>query len=90
MTQRPRPAPDPLLDAIASTDLRVVASVANPGCRSLMSLAEECREIVERARQDLGDDLPGGLLDLVADNIPGASLADLRAALVVAGLEDPK
>jgi hypothetical protein len=56
--------------------------------RQLTDIADECREIVLRAVKDLGPDLGGySALDLVADNIEHVSLADLRAALVVAGID---
>lgn len=55
----------------------------------LTDLAKKCREIVERAKQELGVDVfgPGGhsMLDLVADNIESEPLDTLKAALVVAG-----
>jgi hypothetical protein len=52
----------------------------------LESIALECRRIVLAAKRDLPDLKPVQYLDLCADNIPGVSLADLRTALVIAGV----
>jgi hypothetical protein len=54
--------------------------------RTLLDLAAQCRAIVLKAQEVLGDDLEGfSMLDLVADKIPDAPLNDLETALVVAG-----
>ena len=59
-----------------------------PTPRPLIDIAAECRLIVLRAVADIGPDLQGcSALDLVADQIPHASLSDLKAALVIAGLD---
>ncbi len=52
----------------------------------LESVARECRRIVLAAEKDLGPLPKLSYLDLVADNIPGVSLADLKTALVIAGV----
>lgn len=55
--------------------------------RPLLDLAAECRRIYDNAANALGPDLGGGsLLDLCADNVADASLADLKAAIVVSGI----
>lgn len=58
-----------------------------PTPRLLVDIARECREVFNRAAKDLGNDLRGfSLLDLCADNITDVSLADLKSAIIVAGL----
>ena len=52
----------------------------------LMDLAQQCRAIVIRAREDLGEIPRAALLDLVADNIPDVPLRTLQDALVCAGV----
>jgi hypothetical protein len=54
---------------------------------SLAHLAAECRAIYDRAAADLGPDLRGySVLDLCADQLPRATLSDLRTAIIVAGI----
>ncbi len=52
----------------------------------LMSIARECRRIVLHAEKALGPLPKKSYLDLVADNLSDVSLADLKSALVVAGV----
>lgn len=54
--------------------------------RNLVDVARQCRAIVLAAERDLGKLRPATYLDLCADNIPDVSLADLRVALVIAGV----
>lgn len=55
--------------------------------RQLTDIAAECCAIFLRASSDLGNDLAGlGVLDLMADNIEHVSLADLKTAIIVAGI----
>lgn len=54
----------------------------------LVDTARACREIYDRAAAELGPDLDGGsLLDLCADNLLDSSLSDLKAAIVISGIE---
>lgn len=56
--------------------------------RQLVDIAAEIRPIVIAAVKDLGADLGGfSVIDLVADNIERVSIADIKAALVVAGVD---
>ena len=49
-------------------------------------LVNKVRDIVTRAQKALGEDLGGfSKLDLVADNLPGYPLVELREALKRAG-----
>lgn len=59
---------------------------AAPQPQLLMDIAAQCREIIKRAEAALGPLPKAQYLDLVADNIPHASLSDLKAALVCAGV----
>lgn len=53
----------------------------------LEELVKQCREIVQRAQNDLGMNLGGfSTLDLVADQLPDFPLSDLNAALAAAGI----
>jgi hypothetical protein len=53
----------------------------------LIDLAKHAREVILAARRDgLTIDTLGMATDLVADNCNYASLADIRAAIVVAGV----
>lgn len=52
----------------------------------LISVAKECRRIVLSAESELGPLPKASYLDLVADNITDVSLADLKSALVIAGV----
>lgn len=52
----------------------------------LGELAQECRVIVHRAERALGPLPKASYVDLCADNIAHASIADIKAALVVAGV----
>jgi len=55
--------------------------------RQLTELSKQCREIVLKAKEALGEELGGhSMLDLVADQIQDASIRDLQDALVVAGV----
>lgn len=57
--------------------------------RTLEAIAVDVRRIVTAAVKDLGPDLAGcGAVDLVMDNIEDRmSVADIKAALVVAGVD---
>jgi hypothetical protein len=54
---------------------------------SLLDLARRVRQVVDAALMEHSDLWGGSILDLCADNIPDVSLADLKAAIVVSGLE---
>ena len=51
----------------------------------LIDIANNVRPIIEAAEADGLKINNGNVIDLLADNIPGVSLFDLRCALVVAG-----
>ena len=54
--------------------------------KALESLAKKCGKKIQKAVDDLGPNLRGySVLDLVADQIPNASLQNLKAALVYLG-----
>ena len=54
----------------------------------LLDMAKEIRQIVIRATNELGPDLMGySVIDLCMDNITKGSVADIKAALVVAGID---
>lgn len=54
----------------------------------LEDVARDVRRIWDAAIADLGNDLGGygSVLDLMADNIEHVSLADLKTAIIVAGI----
>lgn len=55
--------------------------------QQLTDLAAQLRPIVDRAVADLGPDLQGySVIDLCVDN-SSASIADIKAALVVSGAD---
>lgn len=52
-------------------------------------LARQCQRAIRYARRELGHDLGGmSMLGLVAARIEEASLADLKDALFIAGIEE--
>ena len=53
---------------------------------SLLVLARQCRAIVRAAESDLGPLPKKSYVDLCADNLADASIADIKSALVVAGV----
>lgn len=52
----------------------------------LVDLAKQCADIFDRCAARDADLFGCSLLDLCADNIADASLADLRAAIVISGI----
>lgn len=52
----------------------------------LMNLARQCRAAYDACVADDADLFGGSLLDLCANQIPRASLADLKAAIIVSGI----
>lgn len=53
---------------------------------TLMQLAAQCGKIYDTAAKEHADLWGCSVLDLLADNIPEASLADLKSAIIVAGI----
>lgn len=54
--------------------------------KQLTDVAKECAGVYDRCAAADPDLFGGSLLDLCADNIERVSLADLKAAIVVAGI----
>jgi hypothetical protein len=79
-------------DYLAAGVVKVEVRDANGECvwdrfatRQLTDVAAECKRVIERAdAADVALD-DGNVVDLLADNIPHVSLADLRCALVISG-----
>lgn len=53
----------------------------------LMSVARAVRAVYDNCAAQNADLFGGSMLDLAADNIPDVSLADLKLAIVVSGIE---
>lgn len=53
--------------------------------RPLLELARKARTIIMRAEKAGVEVTDGNVVDLIADNLPREALANIRAALVVAG-----
>lgn len=54
---------------------------------TLIELARQCQAVYDRCAAIDPNLFGHSLLDLCADNITNASLADIRSAIVVAGIE---
>lgn len=55
--------------------------------RLLIDVAKRCRGVYDKCAEQSSDLFGCSVLDLCADQLPDVPLADLKAAIVIAGIE---